>query len=109
MAFSIFITTLRVSIIVTFCLSGHAVMANMPFLGMGAKSGEVTSTSANISLRLTKSLGQELNHSVSGQLGKARIHYSVSTNMQSAQFSPWQSSTDGNDYYLDAEFNICDF
>lgn len=94
------IAILRVSIIVTFFLSGHTVMANTPLLGMGAKSGEVTSTSAHISLRLTKSLGQALNHSVPGQLGKARIHYSLSPNMQSAQLSSWQSSAAENDYYL---------
>ncbi|MDG1986829.1 MAG: alkaline phosphatase D family protein [Halieaceae bacterium] len=86
-----------------FLMRPICVVADAPYLGMGAKSGEVTSNSAIVHVRLTESVGQKFNHSIPGKLGKARIHYSLSENMEKNALTEWMSSSSDTDYYLQFE------
>lgn len=93
-------TIFQLSITLLLAVTANLVTAEAPYLGMGAKSGEVTANAAIINIRLSESIGQQRNHGIPGKLGKARIQYSLSEQITPSFLSEWRSSDSANDYYL---------
>ena len=93
-------TIFQLFIAIFLSVTANLVAAEAPYLGMGAKSGEVSANTATIHIRLTESVGQQRNHGIPGKLGKARIQYSLSEQITPSLLSEWRSSDSANDYYL---------
>ena len=93
-------TTFKLIVAMLFAFTSHPVVAEAPYLGMGAKSGEVSAHAATIHIRLSESVGQQRNHGIPGKLGKARIRYSLSPKITPTSLSEWRSSSLEDDYYL---------
>jgi phosphodiesterase/alkaline phosphatase D-like protein len=93
-------TIAQLSIAMLLSMMVNLVAAEPPYLGMGAKTGEVSANTAVINIRLSESIGQQRNHGIPGKLGKARIQYSLSEQLIPSFLSEWRSSDSENDYYL---------
>ena len=82
-------TISQLSIAMLLSMMVNLVAAEAPYLGMGAKTGEVSANTAVINIRLSESIGQQRNHGIPGKLGKARIQYSLSEQMTPSFLSEW--------------------
>ena len=68
------------------------------FLGMGARAGEVTATSAIIQARLTSSDSQDGDMLIPGAEGQARVIYGLDEDLNDARDTGWLEASEDKDY-----------
>jgi len=76
------------------------------FLGMGAKTGEITAESAVVYVRLTQTAGQDEAGLLPGKEGQVRIIYAPDSLLTNATHTSWLETIKVNDYSV--QFHLRD-
>jgi alkaline phosphatase D len=75
------------------------------FMGMGAKVGEMTDSSAIVHVRLTKIPKQNSSFLVPGQTGYARLMYGLDPKLSDAETTKWRKALSNNDFSIQFHLN----